>query len=176
MRLRSQIAADDFLRLIHGLERHARRVCRELALDALHVVEVEDVVELQDGHEVLLEDGHGHGVALLRLLLLLLHHGGGVEADDAALSTLLERAAEALDLLEGQPLPGLAQQQLVEHAVGLAGDVVNSTVHGAVPRASPRDKPLLHLLDNLVGYHLVNVESLFLAALGGLCFLCCHNF
>ena len=138
-----QVVAGDglggFVRL-----RDVRQRLAVLGLDALALVDVEDVVVAQEGDFL----------DLLRLFVFLLkpfpedHHG--------RLRALLDAPALLLDLLEGGVFAGSCKQDLIQQTVRLAGAVADRRT-GCDPRLLPRDHALLQLLDDAGGHFCVNI-------------------
>ena len=112
---------------------------------------MEDIVVTEDG-------------ALAKFFLaVLVHDLVGLhreEYDELGLCTLLDAAAALLNLLEGKVFARVAKQPLIDDGVGTAGNIIDCAilgVSGQVPRLMPRNDALVHLLDNSVGDHLINL-------------------
>lgn len=142
-----QIAGQDALGFLDGLEAggEVRFLPVVLLFHALALGDVEDVVVTEHGDKLLLP-------------VLVLHGNLFPEHADAGLLALADMASGLLTLLVGQVLSGLAQEKLIQEAVGLSGGAAPGSVSHADPGLFPGDAALLQLGNDAVCDHFVDVH------------------
>ena len=95
----------------------------------------------------------------LAFLIRLLHRQRLPEHYKAGLFSLADAAARVQGLLEGEILPGLEQQELIQHRIRPAGGTAVSAGAHACPGLLPGDQALFQLLQDAVRNDLIHVDA-----------------
>ena len=151
------LGGGDRLGLSHGL-------LFEFTLNALAVVNVKHPVITEDETPVRALVG---SILLVGVRLDIGRTGGRSgrfgtlfkEGYHAAFGPLLEFATKIDNLVEGKPLAGTAQKELVQETVWLAGRVGDSQAVHSMPGALPGNDTILHLLKDALCDDFVDVHN-----------------
>lgn len=129
----------------------------ELGLDALAIVDMEDVEVFEDGNDIGLRIAFdvGNNIAVT---VFLVGYDELPEYDELRLGALLYFAAFLLALFEGEVFAGLVQEHLIEQGVRPSVHVRHSPVIDASPRLVPRDDAFFEFCNDAVSDLLIDVH------------------